>query len=302
MPVTTLARRLALAWCALAFAPRLAAAHAGEPHAALSSTSELVWDAATAIVLLSAAVTYLLGLRRLRGDHTVTRGHAACYLAGLGFVALALLSPIDTYSEIWFSAHMGQHELLVLFAAPLVVVGRPELVLRAGLPGRTRDALRTQLHRPLVTRALRLLTDRWFAVLVHGAVVWIWHVPALFEAALQSETIHAFQHVTFFVTAVLFWWAMVRGRYGKLGYGLATLFVFFTTLHKGLLAVLFTVARHHLYPTHAERTAEAGGDPLVDQSLAGIIMWVPAGVITAALGVALFVAWLGAIEARSARR
>jgi putative membrane protein len=287
----------------LALGAERAWAHDGHAHAAPSAVEALVWDIATALVLVTATVLYLTGYRRLRAAAgAITRAHAACYLAGLAIAAIALLSPIASYSDIWFSAHMGQHELLVLFSAPLVVVGRPELALRAGLPPRAREAVRAALHRPRTTRVLRLVTDRWFAVALHGIVVWVWHLPVLFEAALRSETIHAIQHVTFFATAVMFWWAMVRGRYGRLGYGIATLFVFFTALHKGLLAVLFTVARGQLYPTHAARTAAAGGDPMVDQSLAGIIMWVPAGVTTAAFGVALFVAWLGAIEARTDRR
>jgi putative membrane protein len=280
---------------AAVLAPRAAWAHGGG-----HIDEELVWDLATAAVLVLAALGYAVGLARLhhRGAATSPR-HAAAYFVGLAIVALALLSPIDSVSEVRFSAHMGQHELLVLFAAPLVVVGRPELVLRAALPVRARGLLGASLHMPVMTSMLRIATNRWLAVALHGIVVWLWHIPALFEAALHSETVHVLQHLSFFATAALFWWAMVRGRYGQLGYGIAVVFVFITALHKGLLAMLFTLSGRTIYPTHVERTRAAGHDPLLDQELAGVLMWVPAGVITAAIAIALMVAWLGALERRA---
>jgi putative membrane protein len=278
-----------------------AGAHGGAAHALPAGS--LAWDVATALMLVAAAGVYLVGWARLRpGAGAPGPGVALAYLAGLGAVAIALLSPIDDWSDVHFSAHMGQHELLVLFAAPLVVAGRPERVLRAGLPGRARRSVAAVLHRPGVAGALRLAGNRWLAAALHGAVVWLWHLPVLFEAALHDETIHAVQHLSFFATAALFWWAMVRGRYGRLGYGVAVVFVFLTCLHKGLLGALFAFAGRAVYPTHAARTEQAGGEALLDQELAGLLMWVPAGALTAALGVALFAAWLGALERRAASR
>ena len=279
---------LAIAW------PELAWAHGGA-HV----DEELAWDLATAGTLAVLAAAYLVGLARSR---TISIARAASYLAGLAVVALAQLSSLDTASEIWFSAHMGQHELQILFAAPLIVVGRPELVLRAALPATSRSLVRSFVHRRSVHALLRVLANRWLALVLHGVVVWLWHIPALFEAALHSETIHVLQHLSFFATAALFWWAMSRGRYGQAAYGLAVVFVFLTALHKGLLAMLLTVAGRTLYPTHVARTEAAGGDALRDQELAGLIMWVPAGVVMAALALGLFVAWLGALERREESR
>jgi putative membrane protein len=277
--------------------PQIASAHGGGQ---VDIDEELLWDVATAATLLAAAAGYALGFVRMRATGSgVSVLSAVAYAAGLATAAVALLSPLDEISEVHFSAHMGQHELLVLFAAPLVIAGRPELVLRAALPRTSRDVLRGFLHHGSVNKMLRMLSNRWFAIVLHGAVVWLWHIPVLFEAALQSETVHVVQHLSFFATSALFWWAMVRGRYGQLGYGLAVVFVFVTALHKGLLAMLFTIAGRTLYPTHAARTEAAGHDALRDQQLAGVIMWVPAGAITAALALGLFIAWLGALERRS---
>lgn len=130
-------------------------------------------------------------------------------------------------------------------------------------------------------------------LLLHALVLWLWHVPALFEAALRNEWIHAVQHVTFFATAFVFWWAIVRGRYGRGGYGLAAAFVFATAMHTSILGALLTVASRLWYPLYAVRGEAWGVNVIEDQELAGLIMWVPAGVLLALLALGLFAAWLG---------
>jgi putative membrane protein len=137
-------------------------------------------------------------------------------------------------------------------------------------------------------------------LLVHGLVVWLWHLPVLFEGAMRNEPFHAFQHFTFFATAALFWWAILRGRYGKLGYGLAVLFVFATATHTSVLGAVFTVADRALYPIYATRGAPYAIDVLDDQRLAGLVMWVPASVVFVLAALGLFAAWLGEASRRVA--
>jgi putative membrane protein len=138
-------------------------------------------------------------------------------------------------------------------------------------------------------------------LLIHGLVVWVWHVPQLFEAALRSEWVHAAQHASFFATAVLFWWGILRGRYGRAGYGLASAFVFATAMHTSVLGALLTVAARLWYPLYADRAVPWAVDAFADQQLAGLIMWVPAGLLFAVLSLALFAAWLGEVGRRVAR-
>jgi mono/diheme cytochrome c family protein len=107
-------------------------------------------------------------------------------------------------------------------------------------------------------------------------------------------------HVCFLLTACLFWWALIHGRYGRLGYGAAVLFVFATAVHSGALGALMTFAPRAWYPLYAHRSAAAGHDPLQDQQLAGLIMWIPFGVVFLVLALALFAAWLGESERRAA--
>ena len=125
-----------------------------------------------------------------------------------------------------------------------------------------------------------------------------WHVPRLFERALENQSVHAFQHLCFFGTAALFWWTLVQGRYGRAGYGAGVLFVFLTSMHSGILGALMTLGRTLWYPAYDAPARAAGVDPLRDQQLAGLIMWIPAGIIFMVVGLALCAAWLGEAERR----
>jgi putative membrane protein len=263
------------------------------------------WDLVIAIALALGLVVYALGLRRLwrraGARHGLRAWQVAAYGAGVLSLWIALLSPLESLSAVLFSAHMGQHELLMLVSAPLIVMGRPLYALGWALPARARRAAGVFLERPAVRAAWRRLTNPWTVLLLHGAALWIWHVPGLFEHALAHDSVHALQHLSFFLTAALFWWAMLDGRYGRVGYGVAVLFVFATALHSGLLGAMITFAQGLWYPTHEARTRAAGLDPLEDQQLAGLIMWIPAGVLLTLLALALLSAWLGEAERRARR-
>jgi cytochrome c2 len=110
--------------------------------------------------------------------------------------------------------------------------------------------------------------------------------------------VHALQHTSFLAAACLFWWALVHGRYGRLAYGMSVLYVFATTVYSGVLGALVTFAPRLWYPIYVRRTSQWGLSPLEDQQLAGLLMWVPSGVIFIVLGLALFAAWLGEAERR----
>jgi putative membrane protein len=252
-------------------------------------------------VTLSSAV-YARGLSSLWRAAGVGAGigrrEAAAFFVGQASLLLALVSPIDALSDLLFSVHMTQHEILLVVAPPLVVLGRPVVALAWAFGG----PARARVVQVLKSRALSALwqgvSAPLVALLLHGAVLWLWHVPALFEAALRSESIHAIQHASFFATAVVFWWGIVRGRYGRGGYGVAAAFVFATAMHTSVLGALLTVASRLWYPIYQARGMPWGIDAYEDQQLAGLIMWVPAGVLLGLLALGLFAAWLG----ESARR
>lgn len=135
--------------------------------------------------------------------------------------------------------------------------------------------------------------------MLHAAALWIWHVPLLFDAALDSEALHAIQHFSFVATAGLFWWGMVNGRYGRIGYGAGVFYIFLTAVHSSALGALVTLAPAVWYSPYRAHAAERHVDPLADQQLAGLLMWVPSGLVFIAFGLAVLAAWLGESERRA---
>jgi len=262
------------------------------------------WDLQPLVVvpLVAMAVLYVAGLRRIwqragRG-RGISPSAVLSFAAGWIVMATALISPVAWISEILFSMHMTQHMLLMLVAAPLVAFGQPLLVWLWVFDGRRRERIAAAVRGPGVTRAWRLVTGALTTFLLQAVVLWMWHAPVLYELALRQDGIHAVQHLSFVVTASLFWWAMVHGRYGRMGYGLAVLYVFLTAVHSGALGALLTIAPSPWYSTYVTRGGPWGVDALADQQLAGLLMWIPAGVIFIVLGLALFAAWMGEAERR----
>ncbi|MDQ3802588.1 MAG: cytochrome c oxidase assembly protein [Acidobacteriota bacterium] len=249
---------------------------------------------------------YFRGARRAwreSGRGTRARRLEAWAFAG-GWLALfvALVSPLHPWGEVLFSAHMTQHELLMLVAAPLLVLARPLVPFLWALPMRWRQGLGAAGKRRAVQAVWRAITNPLVAWAIHAAALWVWHAPVLFEATLQSDLIHTLQHVSFLGSALLFWWALIHGRRGLLGYGAAVLYVFTTSVHSGVLGALITFARKVWYPAYSGMTSSWGLTPLEDQQLGGLIMWVPAAVVYIAAGLALMVGWMRESERRVRRR
>ena len=262
------------------------------------------WELHPAVVgpLLVSAALYTIGVVRLwtraGGRRGLPAWGAAAFAAGWVVAALALVSPIAWLSEILFSVHMTQHTLLMLVAAPLMAFGRPLLVCLWAFPSRRRERIATAFRGGAVLAAWRCITAPLSAFLLQAIALWIWHLPALYQAALADAGIHAVQHLSFVLTASLFWWAMAHGRYGRQGYGLAVVYVFLTALHSGALGALLTVAPSPWYRYYVNQGTAWHVDALGDQQLAGLLMWVPAGVVFMLLGLALFAAWMGEAERR----
>jgi putative membrane protein len=197
---------------------------------------------------------------------------------------------------------MTQHELLMLVAAPLIVLSRPLVVFMWALP---LDWSRQLGSWPRTSRFQKLwyvLTIPLVAWVVHFIALWMWHVPSLFDATLHSELVHTLQHLSFLLSALLFWWALIHGRQGLMGYGAAVLYVFTTSIHSGLLGALLTFSASVWYPSYLGLTASWGLTQIEDQQLGGLIMWIPAGVVYAIAGLALLAGWLRESEARAVKR
>jgi putative membrane protein len=255
------------------------------------------WDFEPAIVvtLLIAAILYAVGLHRVRRATAMPgklRRAGWCYAAGWSALAVALISPVHPLGRALFSVHMVQHELLMVVAAPLLVLGRPLLVTGWALgPQRARRGV-VLLRDTGLARGWAVVENPFVASLLHALALWLWHVPAWFEATRDHALVHALQHASFFGTAVLFWQAVFYGPRRRAGHGLAVLYLFVTAVHSGALGALITFASRMWYPAYAESAPAWGLSGLEDQQLGGIIMWVPAGLIYVAAALVLLARWI----------
>jgi putative membrane protein len=245
---------------------------------------------------------YWMGVRRVWLNAGYGRGirpfEAAAFGAGWLALVIALSPPLDEWSDQWLAAHMVQHELLMVVAAPLIAAGAPLIGLLWAVPFRIRHAVVETVHRKPVSALWRAITSPPAVFLLYGLAVWVWHLPALYDAALEHEAVHAVQHLCFFGTATLFWWGIAHGRRGRMGYGAAVIYLFATAVHGGVLGALMTVSPRVWYAPYGAHHP-AGLTALEDQQLAGLLMWVPAGIAFAVGALVLFAAWLRQSERRS---
>ena len=295
--------RLLIGCASVAFVSN-AFAHAGHPHDLQELSVSWPTDPEVLIPLALAAWLYFRGLRRLRSASRRALGGVEvwCYVGGWLTLVLALASPLHPWGNVLFSAHMTQHELLMLVAAPLLVLGRPMIPFLWALPKSAARQLNTWTQAGWWQHIWRTITAPFAAWLIHALVLWAWHIPSLFQATLDNDFIHGLQHASFLFSALLFWWAVLHGRQRALGYGVAVLYMFTTALHSGLLGALLTFATSLWYPAYAGTTASWGLTPVEDQQLGGLIMWIPAGLVYVVAGLILFAAWLRESENRARAR
>ncbi len=220
------------------------------------------------------------------------------FAAGLLTLAAALISPIDALGSALFSGHMLQHMLLIVVAAPLLVLSAPLGPLLLGLP----RPLQLRLGRGWqAARWLRLavsaLTQPLVAWGLHTLVFWVWHAPGPYQAALRSELVHGWEHLSLLGTALLFWWAVAPARGTRASVqGLAVLLLFTMALQSGLLGALITFAPTPWYAAYHATTAAWGLTALEDQQLAGASMWTISGAAYLLAALRIFAAWLQQIE------
>jgi cytochrome c oxidase assembly factor CtaG len=147
----------------------------------------------------------------------------------------------------------------------------------------------------------RRLTEPVTATIVQAAVLWAWHAPALFDRALDSGAWHAAQHLSFVAASLFFWVAMLDPRRG--GYLLSAALLFLTSLVEGALGALMSLSHSPWYSAYAAMGVSGIGlDPTTDQQLAGLIMWIPGGVVHGAAARALLYRWLSTNEGANALR
>jgi cytochrome c oxidase assembly factor CtaG len=199
---------------------------------------------------------------------------------------------------------MVQHLLLSLVAAPLLLLSNSMPVLLWALPPRDRVTVGRLVGRQGPVRsALRWLTLPVVAWTLFFLTQWLWHLPVAYGWALENRWAHYLEHVTFFVAAVLFWWPVIGSPPlpSPLGYPARMAYTFLAWLPASFLGAGIALSRGPLYAHYVERATINGNDPLFDQQLAGLIMWVPGDVLFATILILLFVAYMRDEEQKAMR-
>jgi cytochrome c oxidase assembly factor CtaG len=241
------------------------------------------------IPMLAAVAVYVTGFARLRARSDHGRGEgdrrARFFALGIAVLAGATLSPLHQLGGHSFAAHMTEHELIMLAAAPVLVLARPLGVMLWAFPAGGRRALAAIARSRAGSGLWRTFSDPWLATILQGAALWIWHLPSLFDRALKSEAWHVAQHLSFFAAALLFWSAMLGPRRSA---WTAAACLFATSMITGALGAFMTLSQSPWYGPYASLGLAAFGlTPAQDQELAGALMWVPGGLIHAVVAVAL---------------
>ncbi|QOC21692.1 cytochrome c oxidase assembly protein [Wenzhouxiangella sp. AB-CW3] len=240
--------------------------------------------------LLLALVGYLAGL--LRAGRRPALWRVALYVTGWSLLAISLVGPVEHWAHASLAGHMVQHMMLLAAAPPLILLARPMPQYMMALPPAARRRAGPILGGLYGTTASAPVT----AFIVHGLVIWLWHLPLPYQLALEHRLIHDLEHLAFFATGMWFWWTLVApGRLGTGGFGLAAVLAVLTMMHTGMLGALMTFAPQLLYPDHP--AGFAGLDKLSDQQLAGLLMWVPGGLIYTVAALILAGFWLQRISA-----
>lgn len=267
-------------------------AHAGRPASAHDLWAGWAPDPLLVLLLLGALWVHHRGRTpSRRPDH---RRRARTYVAGIVVLAVALVSPLEALAHDLLAAHMVQHVLMVLVAAPLLAFSAPGPALLRGMPGAARrlssDVRARARRRPLV---LRLPSHPVTVLLLYLVSLWGWHASLAYGAALDHDGWHGLEHVMFVGTALLLWRVLLSGRRGqRVPGGLALLVTFGAAMGSVLLSALMTFSTEPWYDAYLATTPAWGIDPLDDQHLAGALMWVPAGAIHVLIALRLFASWL----------
>lgn len=227
------------------------------------------WRPEVAVPLALVAGAYAVGWWRLsRRGEPAPSWRAAAAGTGIVSLAMALSSPLDRMAHASFTAHMLQHLLLIAVAAPLLLLADPFAALLWVLPSPLRAAAGRLLRPALPLRRLGLwLTALPAAWLIGVLVIWLWHLPAAYDAAVGDRLVHDVEHLAFFASAVVFWWPVVQ-PHPRLrpvaSYGARVAYLVLAALQGGLLGLLLASSARPWYRAYAS---------LEDQSLGGLVMW-----------------------------
>lgn len=232
---------------------------------------EFSFDPAVIALILLATALYVRAVKVLRRrGYSVPFAQQLAWHAGVALIAVGLLSPLDPLGEELLIAHMGQHLLIADIAAPLLLVGIRSPVYAFLLP---RAALVPLARRRRLRAFFRWLRRPLVAIPVWVAILYGWHFDFAFEAALHNDLVHALQHQSFVLGAVLVWWSVIEPRRRRLPGDLWKVpYLVGARLAGMFLGMAFILLRSPAYSDYARTAPEHGLSAMTDQQVAGGMM------------------------------
>jgi cytochrome c oxidase assembly factor CtaG len=231
------------------------------------------------LALLALTVVYSRGWYRLRRDlpKLIPIWRLIAFAGGIVSLWLAVESPLAHLDEHLLTAHMVQHLLLMIVAAPLILLAAPSITMLHGLPQRfVRDVLGPFMRWRPVHRLGGVCTHPVFCLLAASITVIVWHVPSAFELALRSHSWHEIEHASFFGAGLLFWWPVIQPwpSVAESPRWSIPLYLFLATLPCDALSAFLAFNDRVVYRPYLTAHGEFNLSPLQDQALAGALMWV----------------------------
>lgn len=252
------------------------------PALFLAASPNAPWTFEPVVIVMLVAGTYIYVRRWWTVRASIWR--LLSFLTGILCFVAALLSPIDALAEQLFTMHMVQHVLLLDIGTVLVLLGFTRVILR-----------------PITKRTMRLeeaagpIAHPVFALVLYVTVMWVWHIPALYDAALAHPILHRFEHITFITAGFLYWWHILNpipSRKRLQGMG-PVVYMASTKIFVGLLGVALAFAPSALYAFYEKQPQYWGMDAHTDQNVAGLIMATEQSII---MGIALVFLFVKALE------
>ena len=260
-------------------------AHIVDP--AIAASPDASWSFVPGAIAVVAILTVVYVRRWRAVDGSVAR--LTSFLAGMTLVLVALVSPVDRLAEQLFFMHMTQHLLLIDLAPILVLLGLTKVILRPA----TRRLVRLE-------KAAGPLAHPVFAIGLYVAVMWIWHIPSMYDAALEYPVVHVLEHVLFSIAGGLYWWHLLspirsRKRLGGMG---PVMYMVSTKILVGLLGVGLAFAPDAIYDFYDRQPGYWGLGAGTDQAIGGLIMATEQSIV---MGVALAYLFVRALEESNRR-
>lgn len=266
-----------------------------------SSFGDLItrWDITDpfSILVLVLAAAYLFGLARLSSRAHASPLESKRVYAGVGGFAaiyIALAGPFDAFAAEAFWLHMLQHIVISMVGTPLILLSSPMPAYLWSMPETVRQGAGELLRSDgVLIRSLRWLIDPRITLLLFVGNLYVWHSPVLFSAALDNDAVHYLQHFSFFASAALFWWPIIGPApvRSKLSYPQRLIYLLLVVTPTAVLASIITLSRGVIYDDYQGTPMHFGMTALEDQTLAGLILWLPGNALYLAALTAIFFTW-----------